>query len=106
MTLNSILNTVFSSGGDYTNTVAGTSKFITSVEHEVDAPIVRLGTNAQSFHAVLAENLVAYNDEHLHPAPQAPAGTLNTLPPLVKMLDKSGTVLDVTALKIFVSGNS
>lgn len=94
-----------STGTDWTTTVGGTSKFLSTVEHIVDAPIVRLGQNAQSFHAVVAENLVAYNDEHFHPAPQAPVGVLNTLPPAKRMSDIAGTVLDIKALKIFLSGN-
>lgn len=106
VSMNSILNTIFTTGENYTHTVGGISKFVTTTEHEIDAPIVRLGTNARAFHAVLAENLVSYNDEHFHPAPQAPLGVINTLPPLKKMSDISGTILDVLALKIFVSGNS
>lgn len=65
----------------------------------------KIGKNA-SFHATLAENVITYNDAHIHLAPQAPGGILPTQTPLLAMGAYAGTVLDPTALKILLKGNS
>lgn len=73
-----------------------------TTEARLEAPIIKLG-DTTSFHATLAENVMAYNDAHIHPE-QQPANPF-TAPPLVPMSAKAGTVMDITALNIFLKGN-
>lgn len=87
------------------NIESGTKTTIKSATMQVfDAPITKLGT-AAAFHATISENLVSYNDTHIHP-PIPPLVGGPVLPPVVKMSDKAGTVLDVVALTIFIKGNA
>lgn len=70
---------------------------------EMKALILKLGV-LPTFHTAIAENLVAYNDSHQHP-PIPPLAGGPVLPPVVKMGDLAGSVLDPVALKIFIQGN-
>lgn len=77
----------------------------TSGVFQADCDTAKIGANAQ-MHATLAESVITYNDAHQHLAPQAPAGIIPTMAPMIPMGAYAGTVLDPTALKIMLKGNS
>lgn len=91
--------------GDKTELIGGSYIGKATVDFIMEAVKVKLGNEA-SFHAAIAENVIAYNDEHTHPSPQAPAGLLTTSVPSIPMSAKAGTALDPTALFIFIRGNA
>lgn len=84
---------------------AGKITGLAAAEIAWDAPLIKLGTSPV-FHATLSENLIGLHDIHFHLAPQAPSGTIPTMPPTVTMASKAGTPLDPTALSILLKGNT
>jgi len=75
-----------------------------AVEVHAKAPLIKLG-DSPTFHATIAENMIAGHDSHIHP-PHPPLVGGPILPPVVLLSNKAGTSLDVTALKILIQGNT
>jgi len=88
---------------DFTFTTATKTLIESAIEFHAKAPIIKLG-DSPSFHATIAESLIAGHDTHKHLIMVGPALLLSE-EPLIKLSDKAGTALDVTALKIFIQGN-